>query len=186
MRAWECRERVGEGGSPCGRPSHTPLPSGQHGTKKAKQVVVSWREEGAGPERASLSPLTTPHKLRPEARSRKRASRRPGVSPSEQTDGRGRQLHAVVRRQQGSVRICQAQQPHRARAFVDAEPGGVPSDIPEPAGPRLVRGKQEHFIEAGANEGFRETMADRFGLERGARKALVSPAEPEGPRDVSV
>src|SRR5512144_157856 len=43
--------------------------------------------------------LTTPHKLRIEARSRKRTGRHPVAPGAPQTDGRGRQLHAVVRRQ---------------------------------------------------------------------------------------
>src|SRR5512147_2376166 len=49
------------------------------------------------------SHLTTPHKLRIEARSRKRTGLLPVVRRTTQTDGRGRQLHAVVRlRQHGS------------------------------------------------------------------------------------
>ena len=42
--------------------------------------------------------LTTPHKLRPEAGRRKATGRRVAACGRPQTDGRGRQLHAVVRR----------------------------------------------------------------------------------------
>src|SRR5512147_1022721 len=45
------------------------------------------------------SRLTTPHKLRIEARSRKRTGLLPVVRRTTQTDGRGRQLHAVVSQQ---------------------------------------------------------------------------------------
>ncbi len=41
--------------------------------------------------------LTTPHKLRPEARSRKRAGRRPGVCHPHKPTAEAVTLHAVVR-----------------------------------------------------------------------------------------
>src|SRR5512147_2548914 len=44
--------------------------------------------------------LTTPHKLRIEARSRKRTGLHPVAPGAPQTDGRGRQLHAVVSQQE--------------------------------------------------------------------------------------
>ena len=44
-----------------------------------------------------LGRLTTPHKLRPEARRRKATGRRAVACWRPRTDGRGRQLHAVVR-----------------------------------------------------------------------------------------
>jgi hypothetical protein len=55
-----------------------------------------------GPYRASglvACGLTTPHKLQAEARSRKRASRRPVVSPLRKPMAEACQLHAVVRAQ---------------------------------------------------------------------------------------
>ena len=53
-----CRERGGEGDSPCGRRGSTPLPSSQHGRRKHTwQLLLAWR--GAVPERASVSPLTS-------------------------------------------------------------------------------------------------------------------------------
>src|SRR5574338_1024036 len=58
-------------------------------------IVRSWR-------------LTTPHKLRTEARRRKPTGRRPVVRRTTQTDGRGRQLHAVVMRPtHPGLPICQ-------------------------------------------------------------------------------
>ena len=53
--------------------------------------------ETEGVTAAERCSLTTPHKLRTEARRRKPTERRPVVRRTTQTDGRGRQLHAVVR-----------------------------------------------------------------------------------------
>jgi hypothetical protein len=63
MRAQECRERGGEGVSPCERPSSTPLPCGR--TPQRHQLFTP-------PETCdgSLSHLTTPHKLQAEASAR--------------------------------------------------------------------------------------------------------------------
>src|SRR5690606_29972921 len=51
--------------------------------------------------------LTTPHKLRPEARDRNPMPRRQAVCGWPPTDGRGRQLHAVVRLR-GHIHIVSA------------------------------------------------------------------------------
>ena len=60
--------------------------------------------------------LTTPHKLRPEARSRKRTGRRAQAHGMPKTDGRGRQLHAVVRPHSEDLTACShtPQLPHLA------------------------------------------------------------------------
>jgi len=47
--------------------------------------------------------LTTPHKLQGEARSRKRAGRRPGVYPARKPMAEACQLHAVVRPHAGAT-----------------------------------------------------------------------------------
>ena len=56
------RERAGEGDSPCGRLSNSPLLSGRAEVHQERAVGVVW-----------FSHITTPHKLQAEARSRKRA-----------------------------------------------------------------------------------------------------------------
>ena len=62
-RALECRERAGEGDSPCGRLSNSPLPSSQQETTKPLRLLLL-PCGGVGLELASLSHLTLWHHLR--------------------------------------------------------------------------------------------------------------------------
>ena len=71
-----------------------------HGPRSARRPlpIRAQAKRRKGCRRGVCCRLTTPHKLRPEARRRKPTGRRPVVRRTTQTDGRGRQLHAVVRR----------------------------------------------------------------------------------------
>ena len=80
----------------CGRPRTGRQPRVNRVHVGVRGTAIAWGRE---------SRLTTPHKLRPEARRRKATGRRSGARWRPKTDGRGRQLHAVVRRQRRIARL---------------------------------------------------------------------------------
>ena len=74
------------------------------------------------------SKLTTPHKLRPEAGRRKATGRRVAACGRPQPDGRGRQLHAVVRRQPNDHWVLCDSTPLGVEHFLDAPVWHQPED----------------------------------------------------------